>query len=995
MRRPLLRWLLCAAAAAAILSVYVLHQKVIGAFWPASAAGGGDVGHEGPYHSSLYRDRPRSNDEHSIRRTPGEEQLLHAFDAAEDDDNGRISRHEMEVLRRSPARRPGYAANSNSTYFGYVMRDLAARLLSRHTIVEGEDSNVLVVSKDFVPSSSSSSRQQVSTTSPTIEPTIELIVNASVGPSFVQYATKEGHRVHSVGIRNGGNTTYELTAWWEAQGSSVSGPPRSIRLALFDPPAGSENALASEVVSRILTKVPIKYIIFRASASEMAKKHGANEFIFSGVESVISLAEMDYRISLLSSSHSLELFKPNELIGRGSASEFLRLGAEKAVESGTGTFTSYLFATKGLDLAIPSQREYMATLSAGKVRVDKLTGDCILSLKSCKSEARLEFSVGAGGEKVSAIASKNRSNLSAKELLGAVSVFCANEAVVDPNRIDRVWISGSSIEVSEAVCVHINNCGGKRGASSCATRIITPAETRKASPQESKESQSGPPNLLLVDIDSMSRRLFDQTLPGTRALLDYLGFASFDRYTPTTLVDQNITFQSNHWIWDDLRDRGYAMFRAQDRCVRKGDVAPSLAPNATHGSALHEMYCFDFERPNCIAGKPAASYLSGHAAEFMTEYGQKGGRPWAAFLSFTDSQEDTNVLAAALDEPIASFLAAWRNGRPQDFDNTLVVVVSNRGLSHGSYVQTRQGRQERANPILFIKLPLSYNDARNALRANKDLWTSPLDAYATFRHVLFKEGKGIELGSYQRVNAEGLSLLNPLPDERQECRGSRATPQYLCDILDQKRQDDEYNNDTTEMVSPASMLSYYADIPRSQKETREMCPHGNPLSGAELHDRAFVSPCKCATSHRGWYDCLHHPWKGNSKTVEFSHEHFAFVDCPNRTLSFETRVERDPSLVRRSQQQRSKENGGLPPSILFIEVDSASVAYANRHLPQTREFLSEHRIEENDRGELVCKSGICAVDLSNRFTVTGPNSISNQVRTLIGLLERLVCLTMI
>ena len=238
-----------------------------------------------------------------------EEQLLHAlppptkFDAAKADDNGRISRHEMEVLRRSPARRPGYAANSNSTYFGYVMRDLAARLLSRHTIDEGEDSNVLVVSKDFVPSSSSTSRQQVSTTSPTIE---ELIVNASVGPSFVRYATKEGHRVHSVGISNGRGTTNELTAWWEAQGSSVSGPPRSIRLVLFDPPAGSENAMASEVVSRILSKVPIKYIIFRVSASGMVKKYGENDFIFSGVDSVISLSEMDYKISLLSSSHSLE-----------------------------------------------------------------------------------------------------------------------------------------------------------------------------------------------------------------------------------------------------------------------------------------------------------------------------------------------------------------------------------------------------------------------------------------------------------------------------------------------------------------------------------------------------------------------------------------------------------------------------------------------------------------------------------------------------------------
>ena len=990
-----LRRLLCTAVAVVIVSVYLLHRHAnanasLGSLGIEHYDGGHDY-RQGPYRDMPRKERRRvhANDHsHAQARNISPSEKVPSSPLAINDLT------ELEVLQRSLSRRPGYVANSKSTYFGYVMRDLAARLLTRHGSMveddEDEPTSVLVVSKDLGPSSSLSELD-------------ELRTNASIGPSFVRYATDEGHRVHSIVGNPSADVMFtELTKWWDTQMSSASGPPRSILLAVFDPPVGSENALATDIASSILSNVPIKFIVFRVSATIVRNATARGDVtVTNGLESAITLSEMDYKVSLLSSSHSLKLYSPNALVGRDrdGASAFFQHGAETAAV-GDGTFSAYLFATKGLDLAIPSARTYFATLGAGKPKVDKDTGDCYIFVKSCKAAARLQFTSEADRSRAVGLSEINDkgSTVSAKEFLNSVNVYCGNAIVSDPERLDRFWISGPSVALSEAVCAHIRGCGGRRGASACATRIIPAMNVDGRRWDEPNNGALGPSNLMVLEIDTISRPLFKQMLPKTRALLEDAGFVSLDRYTPVALAreaNHAALFAGQHmpsqngrderWMWDDLRHRGYAIFKGKDACVREDDPNPSLLANSTHGSALHEMNCFDFERPNCIAGKAAAMRLVEHAAQFIDAYEQGEGRPWAALLSFSDTQEDTNVLSAALDDPLMSLLGTWRDLNPSEFDNALVVVVSQSGLSHGSYFQTLQGRQDGASPILFMKPPSKWTSMGpgGALQANADLWTTPLDAYATMRHLLFGERMG-STNHGRKIDARGTSLMRPLSGARKRCHGTMTIPRYLCDILEQNEAKVEgaVSGDVVEMKSPASMLSYYADIPSIQKEKRAVCAEGDALSKRELYDNSFAIPCNCSTSHRNWYECSHHPWKGSGRAVEAPHEYFAFVDCPNRTLLFETRVERDPAILHRSQQQRrGKKHNALPPNILFIEVDSASIAYADRHFSLTREFLSGHRIKRNEQGELTCNSGLCAVDLSQRFSVTGPNSISNQVRS--------------
>ena len=85
----------------------------------------------------------------------------------------------------------------------------------------------------------------------------------------------------------------------------------------------------------------------------------------------------------------------------------------------------------------------------------------------------------------------------------------------------------------------------------------------------------------------------------------------------------------------------------------------SLKPNTTHGEALNEMFCFDFDRPNCLGPDPAASYLLRYGKQFIDTYGTESqgfDQPWAAFLHFVDSHEDTMTLSTMLDPLLAQFI---------------------------------------------------------------------------------------------------------------------------------------------------------------------------------------------------------------------------------------------------------------------------------------------------------------------------------------------------
>ena len=616
----------------------------------------------------------------------------------------------------------------------------------------------------------------------------------------------------------------------------------------------------------------------------------------------------------------------------------------------------------------------------------------------------------------------------------------------------ETWFDAPTIEEAEATCVRFRD--GREAA--CATRILRGGDgggARGGPVAPRGGGEAPPPNLLMIMIDPISRPLFDQLLPRTGALLRELNFTSFSRYTvvgDNSGPNQAALYSGQalsggrgdisssgrgrfRWIWDRLRQSraGYATFKAEDGCQKNSNMIQSIRPNVTHGSALHEMLCYDFERPNCVGGRAAADHLLDYSGQFVREYsgrrrssrgeGGRAAKPWAAFLSFTDSHEDTSTLAGTLDLPLYTFLSklmrAKSNANIQD--STIVAVISDHGLHYGPYFPAAEARRERAQPILHLHFPDSVlrangMDHRQKLSANGGKWATPFDVHSTLRQVMLGENPDIPACF---GGSSGCSLLEPLPASRASCWESALIPDRYCELV-QPKGTDMIPRRFEEMPSPPSILSFYADIPRDHRRKRQHCEtmDGSVFSNDEETGDPSMSPCDCATSHRSWHSCSSHPWNQNGNHTAFPEESFALVNCPNRTMEMDIRVIRDEKIAARARarlagqrsERRSQLSSGTtsrgesaaspaapsqrdhrkvgPLNILFVEIDSVSIPYANRHMPKTRALLKSHEIQQSNRAgdkQRHCKSNMCGVSFE-QFTLAGPNSISNQVAALSG-----------
>ena len=238
------------------------------------------------------------------------------------------------------------------------------------------------------------------------------------------------------------------------------------------------------------------------------------------------------------------------------------------------------------------------------------------------------------------------------------------------------------------------------------------------------------------------------------------------------------------------------------------------------------------------------------------------------------------------------------------------------------------------------------------------------------------------------------SLLTPLPSARESCRGAASIPERFCDLHDTFDQKSNQSHLCQKAPRPPSILSFYADVPKDHR------PHfqDNNCSKTEAEPFDFANECLCATSHRDVYPCKEHPWgEAGINSTEREEEYFSIVKCNNRVERLENRLIRQQKFFDRynaakaSRSSRPQTPSSVatpargvklptPPNILVLEIDSVSLAHADRHLPLTRQFLKKYRLRKNENGDIHCKDGVCTLDFS-QFAVVGANSVTNQVRT--------------
>lgn len=918
------------------------------------------------------------------------------------------------------------ASDSHIAFFGFVMRDFAQRVLSRHI----SSSNVLVIAPDATRAAQDGMQtrnqpHRVDARSP-----------YSIGGTFLLHAAREGHHLHAFdyGVEKDGTIVewnQTLDDWWTSfedpsrthggtrMWSSSKTTPKWIIAAIFDHFHPKKLEAVDQIwfgSERFLNESTMTYVVVA-----MHSRKRRERYEFGGLGAAKALLDHRYKLQVLQLSHyhtepgheawTEAKYGPNALFkSLDNIQELLRWGADTAASYETGNdnnlFTAYIFATQGLDLAIPSNRIFIDDNSRviGKESTLQINLYKPLQFKDCPQatmEPKLDIAFAELLGETSITVTIPIANATpqvrhyhprASPDLGFTYQYTKPEEQFRGPRPEDVvlWVSNSDFNKAEAACARFSDY------SKCITRVIENNVESKAEDWRQRETF---PNVLLIMIDPISRPHFQRTMPRTAKALDKLGFIHFGNYTaigPNSGKNQAALYSGmlladrdgikkdtdgGKWLWDRLRDQGYVTLKAEDGCVENSNMLKSLEPNTTHGHDLTKLFCFDFDRPNCLGPDLAARHLIQYGQNFIATYENRRTRfdpfvRWAAFLHFIDTHEDTMVLSSMLDAEISSFIS--RLGNVASLDNTAVILTSDHGLHYGPYYQSRSGRREATQPLLYIRVPASIQSRKNmkVFMKNAEAWTTAFDVHET---LLSLTTPANDLGGARM----GLSLFNPFPEYRMSCKGSKDIPSKYCALSQNfDSADSQPYHGCTKMPRPPNVLSFYSDLPPNKRTTFPLdC---TPMSNKTGSIASLSSRCQCATSHRGWYRCVEHPWGPDEvHSKRNPEEYFALVKCRGQKMSIDTRVTLNEEHLREIHRRKLSGSSTSPPNVVFIEVDSVSVAYADRHLPQTQAFLKRYKMRKSPNGEIECSNGVCSPEFKY-FSLNGPNSVANQIAALSG-----------
>ena len=870
-------------------------------------------------------------------------------------------------LNRDLSRIPAYFKGSNNSLFGYVMRDLSNRFLHPSSPQQkrqrlnrwySSPSNVLVVcprANEFL-----SEVRDKNVTTITSKKKLVKSFGYRIGESFLVESTFYGH--NTIGVdSNTGIMDYHSTNITD------------IMLAIFDPGQGQEDSVISSHLKEYIQTGTLQFAIFRISSAFSSEDliNESDNVEMRGIDTSKTFLDAGYKLQVLSSSHApingLNPYGPNTLLK--SADEikgFLRFGAslvrstsdihstERRLNNSKmadtpAIFHSILFATRGLDLAIPSRKAFLNVTKYGSDFVLNIKKDGIPYQNCSAPEVAWPLS-----EKVSTTLRFRGDDLDLKndKFHGKgdeVVMSCFEREIsmddVLRGRIDdrddtifvELWHSHKNISLSEAACLkctksEVNDATKNTVEHACTNRIL---EIGRPELSNQTWNRTRRPNLLAIELKGVNREMMDSSLHHFKWFLKYQKFSL--EYFPNFVLSKSFSNTSDFESWwrnwgDDSTENGsYQRYRGSNQCDPHFDEKDSN-PMPYHGSQIGGMFCFDYDRPNCLGGKHAAFHLFDHVKKFI-KLNRNKKQGWASYITLIDGVEETETLVGTLDLPLRYLLSTLKDEMSNDeWSNTLITIFSS----------------DVEDPVLFLKG--NKNDTM-LLAERKTLSTSEL------HHIIRSMMNNIKMEEL---------VHKDLPLEYID------TPNHSVEASN--RHDNLFNSD---QIAPPSILSFYADIPKEQKfQLIETYP--------ERPKRAVVvRGCKCATNLFSWIQCAQHPWDATERDSD--RETYILVDCPGKPLHLEIRVVRNDNLVRRSiRKKRESASTHLGDvNIMFLELDSVSVEYADRHFPKTRELLKRYQIKKKNNDEYECIHGICSAEF--RYTsLVGANSIPNQVAALSG-----------
>ena len=426
-----------------------------------------------------------------------------------------------------------------------------------------------------------------------------------------------------------------------------------------------------------------------------------------------------------------------------------------------------------------------------------------------------------------------------------------------------------------------------------------------------------------------------------------------------------------------LQRSGYATMKLEDSCVKNSNMIQSMDPNVTHGSQLKEMFCYNFRRPNCLGEDLAANHVLEYTKRFITAQQPTSlrngsstvAKPWAAFLSFTDSHEDSMALAGVLDEPLSVFLTHLSSAG--HMKNTVIMLLSDHGMHYGPYYNTYDGQREHRHPPLYTWVP--DRPRREVMLANADKRTSPFDVYATLEDVASLPNQESSHANGNTAEPFGKSLVKAVMSSSRTCH-SAGIPNHFCGLPESP----SYRT----LQDPPSQESFYADMLSDSKanvgaKCKASTDSLNPNAGS-LPPPGHCHCWRAPDPPQKWQRCSLPMAKFNSGV--------AAAVCKGRLQLYFQPTEKH------SAQQACRESGDASRcdpsqtserSVLVLEVDSVSHARAQRSLKKTTQLLRGARVSPTMAKTLQQWHRLEYQSVNS----VGSNSIPNQLALLKGCSE--------
>lgn len=298
------------------------------------------------------------------------------------------------------------------------------------------------------------------------------------------------------------------------------------------------------------------------------------------------------------------------------------------------------------------------------------------------------------------------------------------------------------------------------------------------------------PNVLILCLRSLSHNDALQRLPRTyRVLTKKLGAVVLNRYniigedTPAALFPiltgksqlelnnalKRDELEPKYFLFDQLRFDGYRTAYFEDM-----PLLSTLRLHFQRQPTDHYLRAFFLEqlessekrrldKHDCVGAVPTHSQMINLTEQFSYIQDKR-----FSFTVISNIFSGNRVLAATVDDEIVYMLNSLKAGGI--LENTLLIVMSDRGSSFSDLVTTHQDTLGERLPFVSIVLPnrlkIARPDAEKSLWANAKVLTTPFDIHSTVLDVVGLKGLSNHYKTAESVLPRGMSLLEPIPPSR-------------------------------------------------------------------------------------------------------------------------------------------------------------------------------------------------------------------------------------